>query len=433
MRAGHLIGSEMDEYLVGQAEPDNHYPKFAAPPCPKSPLEIAKSHIQRGWTPIPIPYRSKKPVLKGWQLLNVNAANVHQHFGSDPQNSGLLLGPRSGGLTDIDLDCQEAIVIAPFILPKTAAIFGRPSARASHYLYYTTLANSVAKSKIAFQDPISRTTLLEIRIGGETGAQTIGPGSTHEIGEPIDWEDNGDPTRVDDGELIRCVRLAAVASLFARYYPQEGARHDAALALGGFLSRAGLAPSWVRCVVEGIARAARDAEFVNRRETAFDAATAFHAGKNAFGIPGLSKFFEQRIVSQAAEWLDYPSSRDEQTKLEEGTPAIVWRKPSELPASLRPVAPFDFHFLPETIVPWVRDISDRMQCPADFVAVSAITALGAALGRKIGVRPQRQTDWFEVPNFWACIVGRPGTMKSPAMVEALRPLSLLEAETHAAN
>jgi hypothetical protein len=105
-----------------------------------------------------------------------------------------------------------------------------------------------------------------------------------------------------------------------------------------------------------------------------------------------------------------------------------WNEPVELPNGLKPVAPFDFEFLPSNIAPWVRDISDRMQCPPDFVAVSAMTALGSALGRKIGIRPQQQTDWIEVPNLWACIVGRPGAMKSPAMAEALKPLQRLEVE-----
>jgi hypothetical protein len=110
-----------------------------------------------------------------------------------------------------------------------------------------------------------------------------------------------------------------------------------------------------------------------------------------------------------------------------------WSKPVELPTGLKPVAAFDYDFLPAVIAPWVRDISDRMQCPPDFVAVSAMTALGSAAGRKIGIRPQRRTDWLEVPNFWACIVGRPGTLKSPAMAEALKPLQRLEAEARKSN
>ena len=67
-----------------------------------------------------------------------------------------------------------------------------------------------------------------------------------------------------------------------------------------------------------------------------------------------------------------------------------------------------------------------MQCPLEYVAVPAIVALGAALGRKVAIRPQRRTDWLETPNLWGCVVGRPGAMKSPAATEALKPLVRLE-------
>jgi hypothetical protein len=73
------------------------------------------------------------------------------------------------------------------------------------------------------------------------------------------------------------------------------------------------------------------------------------------------------------------------------------------------------------------DIADRMQCPPDFVAVPAVIALAAVIGRKVVIRPQERTDWYEVANLWGCIVGRPGALKSPAMAEAIKPLQRLEA------
>jgi hypothetical protein len=67
-----------------------------------------------------------------------------------------------------------------------------------------------------------------------------------------------------------------------------------------------------------------------------------------------------------------------------------------------------------------------MQCPPDLVAIPAFTALGSVIGRKLGIRPQLQTTWLEVPNVWGVIVARPGAMKSPAMDEALKPVKRLE-------
>ena len=98
-----------------------------------------------------------------------------------------------------------------------------------------------------------------------------------------------------------------------------------------------------------------------------------------------------------------------------------------------PVAPFDLAFLPESITPWVADIAERMQCPLDFVAIPAMVALGAVLGRKIAIRPQRKTDWCEVPNLWGLVIGPPGAMKSPAMSDALKPINRLEAQARTSN
>ncbi len=84
-----------------------------------------------------------------------------------------------------------------------------------------------------------------------------------------------------------------------------------------------------------------------------------------------------------------------------------WPDPKPLPNGLSPVAPFDCAFLPKGIAPWVSDIAVRMQCPSDFVGISAMVGLGSVIGRKLGVRPQRKTDWLEVPNLWGCIIGRP--------------------------
>ncbi|HWW33798.1 MAG TPA: DUF3987 domain-containing protein, partial [Xanthobacteraceae bacterium] len=105
-----------------------------------------------------------------------------------------------------------------------------------------------------------------------------------------------------------------------------------------------------------------------------------------------------------------------------------WPKPKPLPSGLAPVEPFNLDFTPVALKPWIADVADRLQCPPDYVAVSAIVALGSVIGCRVGIRPQRNTDWIEVPNVWGGFIGRPGMLKSPAMQEALKPLHRLEAE-----
>ena len=101
--------------------------------------------------------------------------------------------------------------------------------------------------------------------------------------------------------------------------------------------------------------------------------------------------------------------------------------PMALPDGLPPVAAFAFELLPETLRPWAVDISDRMQCCPDYVGAALMACAAALIGRKIGIRPQAATDWTVICNLWALLIGRPGTMKSPPIEEALKPLKHLAA------
>jgi len=101
-----------------------------------TPLDIALDYIGRGWNPVPVDHRSKKPTTgNGWQLRIIDATNAPYYFNGGQMNIGVILGPSSHGLTDVDLDCDEARAVAPYILPRTGAIFGRASSRAAHRLY----------------------------------------------------------------------------------------------------------------------------------------------------------------------------------------------------------------------------------------------------------------------------------------------------------
>ena len=105
-----------------------------------------------------------------------------------------------------------------------------------------------------------------------------------------------------------------------------------------------------------------------------------------------------------------------------------WPDPQPLPAGLPDVLPFDFDLLPAALHQWIKDITDRMQCPPDYCAAPAIIMAGMLIGRKVAIRPKRHDDWTVVPNLYGVIVGRPGAMKSPPMKEVLKPLQRLEIE-----
>jgi hypothetical protein len=110
-----------------------------------------------------------------------------------------------------------------------------------------------------------------------------------------------------------------------------------------------------------------------------------------------------------------------------------WPEPKALPNGLLPVEVFSTDFMPAVLAPWIDDGANRLQCPPDYIAVSAMTALGSVIGRRLGIKPQNKTDWTEMPNLWGAYIGRPGMLKSPAMAEGLKPIHRLEAEAAKEN
>ena len=316
--------------------------------------DYALEYVRRGWNPVPVLFKGKKPIGEGWPTRIIREADVRKHFNGAPLNVGVQEGVSSNGLTDVDLDCPESVVIAPFVLPKTEAVFGRASNRDSHRLYITNLHEGTYGAAIQFKDPMPKgndTMLFEIRIGGKNeagevkGAQTVFPGSVHESGEDIFWEETGEPAIVDGDELLRLARRLGACCLLARHWSGKGGRHDAALAVGGFLARTGLKPPEVKCLVEAIARAAGDDEWRDRVKAAEDTAKAYSKDKPTCGFPKLKEIFGEVIAKQVAEWLDYQSnnddignddiSRDQSAKEEsaeklKATP-YTWTEPEKVP------------------------------------------------------------------------------------------------------
>src|SRR5690348_314336 len=91
--------------------------------------------------------------------------------------------------------------------------------------------------------------------------------------------------------------------------------------------------------------------------------------------------------------------------------------------------PFDPTWLPTSFSRFVRDLADLMQCPPEFIAVPLMVGAAATIGNRIVVAPKaHDSSWLVVPVLWGAIVGRPGTLKTPAQEAALRPLKLIEAQ-----
>lgn len=170
-------------------------------------LEAARGYLARGWRIVPIPYKQKRPILKGWRELTINADNLAEYF-SQPANVGLMLGESSGGLVNIDLDCPESLELAERFLPPTPCKTGRPSRLASHWWYIAP----GAKTKQC-KDPETKAMIVELR---STGGQTVVGPSIHPTGEQYD-ELAGTPAAVSAEELLKAVTALHDAIVKRRY------------------------------------------------------------------------------------------------------------------------------------------------------------------------------------------------------------------------
>jgi putative DNA primase/helicase len=130
---------------------------------------------------------------------------------------------------------------------------------------------------------------------------------------------------------------------------------------------------------------------------------------------------------QAVYWdkLGYNPAGEAMRKLLAGD---GWPEPQPIPDDLPPVPTFDLGLLPKSLRLWIADIAERMQISPDIPAIGAVTALSAAIGRRVQIMPKAQDDWTVVPNLWGVVVAPPGYMKSPALSEVMKPLHRLEAE-----
>ena len=114
--------------------------------------EAARAYLARGWQPVRVPPGRKGPVDQGWQTRQWQPGD----FGAD-DNIGVILGPRSGDLVDVDLDTIEATELADLYLPRSSAVFGRASKLRSHRLYIAPGAR-----KEAFADPTDGEMIVEL-------------------------------------------------------------------------------------------------------------------------------------------------------------------------------------------------------------------------------------------------------------------------------
>jgi hypothetical protein len=262
-----------------------------------SAYEAAKGYQLRGFVPIPLWPNMKKPLHSGWISYEPTDEALRKDFGNGPANIGVLLGERSGGLVDVDIDSPVARMLSRAFLPTTDCVSGRASARHSHYFY---VADPIPET-FKLCDPVTGDSLVEVRASRH---QTMVPPSVHPTGEVVEFESSGDPAKVQSTELVESARRLGTVALLASHWPQKGLRHDAALAVSGMLGRGGWDIEEVVEFIGEVARAAGDEESADRESCARTTILRIRKGGHVVGAPTLARIFDEGVVRTAAKWLD---------------------------------------------------------------------------------------------------------------------------------
>jgi hypothetical protein len=274
---------------------------------------------------------------------------------------GIVTG-RASGIYDVDLDCTEAIAAADVLLPPSGWVFGRRSKLRSHREYRAT-GRTVRNAK--YRDTTGEA-LVELRGDKQ---MTVFPPSVHECGEPIRWEQFEQPGELLTEDLEAAVAEVAAAALLARYWPRQGSRQDAALALSGGLARADWEVKRVERFVEAVATAGQDDEIRMRAQTAERTYQKVKDCEDVTGWPTLAKLVGAEVVTLVQKWLNIKGG------------GAVMADDVPLPVeTLWPDPPGEeaFYGLPGDIV---RVIEPASEASAVALLIQVLIAFGNMIGR----------------------------------------------------
>jgi hypothetical protein len=275
-----------------------------------------------GFRIVPLGKRSKSPEGGAFEWQNrtlTDPGDIREKWEENPElNVGVLLGFKSGWITDIDLDCPEAVSLAPEFLDDTAK-FGRAGARDSHWVYW-----AIDSRYEEFNDPITterdKKRLLEIR-SGPAGHQTVFPPSVHQgTGAVVQWKgswpEKDTITTIDSRALRRKAATLASATLLLRYWPGLGVRRSTVLALVGGLCRSS---GWTAQEIYdfSFAVASRGGDGKAGKLTLNDVvmtSNKISQNQDVSGWPALAKYVGDKVVDSVRDWLGF---REEERRAKE--------------------------------------------------------------------------------------------------------------------
>jgi hypothetical protein len=271
-----------------------------------TPASEARWLIEQGFQPVRLEPRTKNPGHAGWNTpegrFDREDGDIDATFADC--NLGVETGAISAELRDVDLDCPEAIAVAPAFLPPAKMIWGRYG-ESRHYGY---LAPGLRTEK--FNNPNGQT-LVEIR--GDR-LQSMVPPSKHPDGGTVQWVTKGRPGEIDSQCLLTAVDQIAATAMIAQHWPKKkGSRQDFSLCLSGWLLKH-LQRELVLKIIREAAKAADDPELELRKEAVEQSWKKLQRDEEVKGLPSLLELMPsfKSAVPFVERWLGLTTPQQSQ-------------------------------------------------------------------------------------------------------------------------
>lgn len=263
-------------------------------------VDAARQYKARGWNPLPLKPGEKKPTGSEWQRTQI--ADEHLETAFTDRNVGVGLGPISGGLYDADLDEAITVKMQRHFMPKTPAIFGRPSKPDSHLIYRDPNGGEFGRK--TYKD-VDGTLLAELR---GKGHQTMFPPSIHPSGEQVAWKDPlAEPAEHPINTISQALGWLASAAMLARGWDNwNDSHHVLTLSLAGGFARSGVGHNLAEQFVRAVGIYSGDHEIDDRVRTVRDTYAKYEADPDStelVGFPTLAEIIGADRVGRLLDWL----------------------------------------------------------------------------------------------------------------------------------
>ena len=258
------------------------------------PTQTAEYWLEKDVYTVPLQSRSKRPKAKNWPHLRLVEEDLKAGAFKVGDNIGALWGEPSAHATDVDLDMDEAIWVAEFLLPETF-IYGRSGKEYSHYVF------RVAGAKTKKWQIRELGTIVEIR---STGAQSVIPPSRHPEGGMYFTHKDTDFVSLTKIDLERLCDEIAVASVFLHYYPEAGSRHDFVHACTGALCHQRWPADKIKRVMGAVLTVIQeeDDEMHDRMTAVVNTVEKHQAGDRTKGFTTLQDWMPMTVISPLRRW-----------------------------------------------------------------------------------------------------------------------------------